>query len=156
MDIVAPSSPPILRAKSRAPHRQRAREGNHKHKKQEWFRSRIGALKLEDRRRQRESILYPNGFPTMDIMLEKPLGLPDASTTKQTILIPFSTTGIGFAVQALYLRYFDHFSRTWRFNFNNIIDRFIKEVLIAAPQIEWKYVSTSTTKYWLWLTFPCV
>ncbi len=90
----------------RPPRRQKASGQNYKARKNEKTRLKFGALKLNDRQRQRDRELYPQGIPQAEIPLTRLLGLPDASPTMRIVLVPFASTGLGFAVQALYVRYF--------------------------------------------------
>lgn len=99
-------SPAAGKRPPRKPRNQKAQGQNSKARKNEKTRLKFGALKLNDRQKQRDRELYPQGIPQMDIPLTRPLGLPDASPTVKTVLVPFSSTGLGFAVQALYVRYF--------------------------------------------------
>lgn len=101
-DDVAPKSYPRVGKK----HHHHARGNNHKAQKDDKMHERSGNLVLQDRQHQNDALLYPRSKPTVEITLERPLGLPDAATTKVTLLLPFSTTGIGLTVQALYYRYY--------------------------------------------------
>lgn len=88
---------------------QKPRNGNVAQRKQDATRRKFGLLALESRYRQREELLYPNGPPDrMDVTV--PLGLTDATLTPCHFVLPYATVGISFAVNQLFLRYYDQLS----------------------------------------------
>lgn len=70
-------------------------------------------MALENRRKQREQLLYPNGPPDRAELIV-PLGLTDSNLTPCHLVLPYATTGIGFSINQLYIQFFDqlapHFS----------------------------------------------
>lgn len=79
-DQVPKSSVPSKPSGRCSKHYQKRRNNNAAQRKQDATRRKFGLLALENRRKQREQLLYPNGPPDrMDVVV--PLGLKDATLT---------------------------------------------------------------------------
>lgn len=97
---------------SKPPHyRQKARGNNYRTGKIEVTREKFGKLKLENPHRERELRLFLDSRPTIDkIPITQPLGLTDASLTSRSLILPYSITGLSFAVNNIYNRFFSELS----------------------------------------------